>query len=42
MYNMGIRHYKEVTKLIHTYYRNPEKAFEELADRHESVNQEIQ
>ena len=42
MYNVGIRHYKEVTKLIHMYYKNPEKAFEELADKHESVNQEIQ
>ena len=42
MYNMGIRDYKEVTKLIHMYYKNPEKAFEELADKYESINQEIQ
>jgi len=42
MDSMGIRHYKEVTKLIHMYYKNPEKAFEELANKHESVNQEIQ
>ncbi len=26
----GIRHYKAVTKLIHEYYRSPEKAFEEV------------
>ncbi len=30
MYKRGIRDYREVTKLIHTYYRNPEKALEVL------------
>ncbi len=30
MFSKGIRDYREVTKHIHAYYRNPEKAFEEL------------
>ncbi len=32
MYQRGIRDYKEVTKYIHMYYRNPEKAFEVLKE----------
>jgi flagellar protein FlaI len=30
IYQKGIRDYREVTKHIHMYYRNPEKAFEAL------------
>ncbi len=30
LYNKGIRDYREVTKFIHMYYRNPEKALEVL------------
>lgn len=30
MYKRGIREYREVTKYIHMYYRNPEKALEVL------------
>jgi flagellar protein FlaI len=32
MLDKGIRDYREVTKHIHKYYRNPEKAFEELRE----------
>ncbi|ADB58362.1 type II/IV secretion system ATPase subunit [Archaeoglobus profundus] len=32
LYQKGIRDYKEVTKHIHMYYRNPEKAFEVLKE----------
>ena len=30
MYKRGVRDYREVTRYIHTYYRNPEKALEVL------------
>ncbi len=30
MESKGIRDYKEVTRMIHAYYRSPEKAFEEV------------
>ena len=38
MDSKGIRHYEEVTKYIHEYYRSPEKAFEEVMNV-ESLNQ---
>jgi len=32
MYEKGIRDYREVTDMIHKYYRNPDKAFEEIQE----------
>ncbi len=33
IYQKGIKDYREVTKYIHMYYRNPEKAFDVLSSR---------
>jgi len=32
MYSKGIRDYKSVTSLVHSYYRDPEKAFENVRE----------
>ena len=32
IYRKGIRNYKDVTRYIHAYYRNPEKAFGEITE----------
>ena len=37
MLKKGIRNYKDVTRLVHSYYRNPEEAFKKLVGEYVKV-----